>query len=127
MEDLAWQYPAEPVERAALRFCEAIARWRGKPELETVRRRPECAASAHTPAVQEASARIGEWPCAVAGQRERRGAPCDRAVFCDAHIAAGPQACALGCGGGVGRQEAAMTWSGPGLGGRRVQWVRVDV
>ncbi|KAG6833363.1 hypothetical protein H0H87_007980 [Tephrocybe sp. NHM501043] len=39
MEDLAWQYPAEPVERAALRFCEAIARWRGKPELETRPRR----------------------------------------------------------------------------------------
>ncbi len=37
MEDLAWQYPAEPVERAALRFCEAVAKWRGKPELETVR------------------------------------------------------------------------------------------
>lgn len=36
MEDLAWQYPAEPVERAAVRFCEAISRWRGKPELETV-------------------------------------------------------------------------------------------
>jgi hypothetical protein len=36
MEDLAWQYPAEPVERAAVRFCEAIAKWRGKPELETV-------------------------------------------------------------------------------------------
>ncbi len=38
MEDLAWQYPAEPVERAAVRFCEAIAKWRGKPELETVSR-----------------------------------------------------------------------------------------
>jgi hypothetical protein len=37
LEELAWQYPAEPVERAALRFCEALARWRGKPELETVR------------------------------------------------------------------------------------------
>ncbi|KAI0925627.1 hypothetical protein AcV5_008312 [Taiwanofungus camphoratus] len=36
MEDLAWQFPAEAVERAAVRFCEAIARWRGKPELETV-------------------------------------------------------------------------------------------
>ena len=36
MEDLAWQYAAEPVERSAVRFCEAIARWRGKPELETV-------------------------------------------------------------------------------------------
>lgn len=35
LEDLAWQYPAEPVERSAVRFCEAIARWRGKPELET--------------------------------------------------------------------------------------------
>ncbi|KAH9033235.1 hypothetical protein EDB83DRAFT_2229374 [Lactarius deliciosus] len=37
MEDLARRYPVEPVERAALRFCEALARWRGKPELETVR------------------------------------------------------------------------------------------
>lgn len=37
MEDLAWLFPAEPVERAAVRFCEAIAKWRGKPELETVR------------------------------------------------------------------------------------------
>lgn len=37
MEDLAWQFPAEAVERAAVRFCEAIAQWRGKPELETVR------------------------------------------------------------------------------------------
>ncbi|CAA7269446.1 unnamed protein product [Cyclocybe aegerita] len=35
MEDLAWQYPAEPVERGAVRFCEAVAKWRGKPELET--------------------------------------------------------------------------------------------
>lgn len=40
MEDLAWQYPAEAVERAACRFCEAVARWRGKPELETVRIAP---------------------------------------------------------------------------------------
>jgi hypothetical protein len=36
MEDLAWQYPAEPIERSAVRFCEAVAKWRGKPELETV-------------------------------------------------------------------------------------------
>ncbi|KAL4259172.1 hypothetical protein AB1N83_011348 [Pleurotus pulmonarius] len=40
MEDLAWQYPAEPVERAAVRFCEAVSRWRGKPELETYKKRP---------------------------------------------------------------------------------------
>lgn len=40
MEDLAWHYPAEPVERAALRFCEAIAKWRGKPELETYKKKP---------------------------------------------------------------------------------------
>lgn len=40
MEDLARRYPAEPVERAALRFCEALARWRGKPELETYKKRP---------------------------------------------------------------------------------------
>ncbi|KAJ8488192.1 hypothetical protein ONZ51_g3698 [Trametes cubensis] len=38
MEDLAWQYPAEAVERAAVRFCEAIAQWRGKPELETYKK-----------------------------------------------------------------------------------------
>ncbi|EPT01689.1 hypothetical protein FOMPIDRAFT_1119901 [Fomitopsis schrenkii] len=40
MEDLQWQYPAEAVERAAVRFCEAIARWRGKPELETYKKAP---------------------------------------------------------------------------------------
>ncbi|KIM40711.1 hypothetical protein M413DRAFT_11545 [Hebeloma cylindrosporum] len=40
LEDLAWQYPAEPVERAAVRFCEAIAKWRGKPELETYKKKP---------------------------------------------------------------------------------------
>ncbi|KAF9001530.1 hypothetical protein BDQ17DRAFT_1426489 [Cyathus striatus] len=40
MEDLAWSYPAEPVERAAVRFCEAIAKWRGKPELETYKKKP---------------------------------------------------------------------------------------
>jgi hypothetical protein len=36
LEDLTWRYPVEPVERAALRFCEALARWRGKPEIATV-------------------------------------------------------------------------------------------
>ncbi|KAH0833494.1 hypothetical protein J3R83DRAFT_12619 [Lanmaoa asiatica] len=41
MEDLAWHYPAEPVERAAVRFCEAVAKWRGKPELETFKKRPK--------------------------------------------------------------------------------------
>jgi hypothetical protein len=40
MEDLAWNYPAEPVERAAVRWCEAVAKWRGKPELETYKRKP---------------------------------------------------------------------------------------
>ncbi|GBE87921.1 hypothetical protein BKA93DRAFT_798099 [Sparassis latifolia] len=49
MEDLAWQFPGEVVERAAVRFCEAVARWRGKPELETYKKAP--------------------W---VAGQREHR-------------------------------------------------------
>lgn len=34
LEELAKRFPAEPVERAAIRFCEAIAKWRGKPELE---------------------------------------------------------------------------------------------
>ncbi|KAF6755362.1 hypothetical protein DFP72DRAFT_811588 [Ephemerocybe angulata] len=36
LEELAKRFPAEPVERAAIRFCEAIAKWRGKPELEMV-------------------------------------------------------------------------------------------
>ncbi|KAF9223314.1 hypothetical protein BS17DRAFT_754281 [Gyrodon lividus] len=39
MEDLAWHYPAEPAERVAVRFCEAIAKWRGKPELETYKKK----------------------------------------------------------------------------------------
>ncbi|KAK7033458.1 hypothetical protein R3P38DRAFT_2922762 [Favolaschia claudopus] len=46
MEDLAWQYPAEPVERAAVRFCEAIEKWRGKPELETYKKKPSLSAAA---------------------------------------------------------------------------------
>ncbi|KAF9533997.1 hypothetical protein CPB83DRAFT_419110 [Crepidotus variabilis] len=41
MEDLAWSFPAEPVERAAVRYCEAISRWRGKPELQTKPQIPE--------------------------------------------------------------------------------------
>ncbi|KAJ7111995.1 hypothetical protein C8R44DRAFT_799092 [Mycena epipterygia] len=45
MEDLAWQYPAEPVERAAVRFCEAIEKWRGKPELETYKKKPPASSS----------------------------------------------------------------------------------
>ncbi|KAH7884802.1 hypothetical protein F5I97DRAFT_1929631 [Phlebopus sp. FC_14] len=48
MEDLAWHYPAEPVERAALRFCEAIAKWRGKPELETYKKKKEPAIAGMT-------------------------------------------------------------------------------
>ncbi|KAJ6610727.1 hypothetical protein B0H10DRAFT_405427 [Mycena sp. CBHHK59/15] len=47
MEDLAWQYPAEPVERAAVRFCEAIEKWRGKPELET--KKPPASSTTGTP------------------------------------------------------------------------------
>ncbi|KAJ7471454.1 hypothetical protein B0H11DRAFT_1867624 [Mycena galericulata] len=49
MEDLAWQYPAEPVERAAVRFCEAIEKWRGKPELETYKKKPPSSVRADTP------------------------------------------------------------------------------
>ncbi|KAF8318051.1 uncharacterized protein EI90DRAFT_3021208 [Cantharellus anzutake] len=37
--DLSKRYPAEPVERAALRFLEAIAQWRGLPELEQYKER----------------------------------------------------------------------------------------
>ncbi|KAJ7707327.1 hypothetical protein B0H17DRAFT_1191847 [Mycena rosella] len=49
MEDLAWQYPAEPVERAAVRFCEAIEKWRGKPELETYKKKPPASSVVDTP------------------------------------------------------------------------------
>ncbi|KZT52930.1 hypothetical protein CALCODRAFT_67586 [Calocera cornea HHB12733] len=33
--DLAGRYPPEPMERAALKFCEAVSRWRGRPELQS--------------------------------------------------------------------------------------------
>jgi hypothetical protein len=36
LEDISWQYPTEPLERAMLRFFEAVSKWRGRPELETV-------------------------------------------------------------------------------------------
>ncbi|KAJ7285367.1 hypothetical protein C8J57DRAFT_1709586 [Mycena rebaudengoi] len=49
MEDLAWQYPAEPVERAAVRFCEAIEKWRGKPELETYKKKRPASSMTDTP------------------------------------------------------------------------------
>ena len=104
MEDLAWRYPAEPVERAALRFCEALARWRGKPELETVRPHhllsplppstpfPSPVLNAiffptRTYAVQEAPADAGPptHPDDARGWhrwwRKRRRAPGDRAVL----------------------------------------------
>ncbi|EJU05057.1 hypothetical protein DACRYDRAFT_63411 [Dacryopinax primogenitus] len=32
--DLAGRFPPEPMERSALRFCEAVSRWRGRPELQ---------------------------------------------------------------------------------------------
>ncbi|KAK0469520.1 uncharacterized protein EV420DRAFT_1633943 [Desarmillaria tabescens] len=51
MEDLAWQYPAEPVERAAVRFCEAIAKWRGKPELETYKKKSSASSNGSSSAM----------------------------------------------------------------------------
>jgi len=52
MEHLAQQYHAEPVERAAVRFCESIAKWRGKPELETYKkRRPSQSNETETPGI----------------------------------------------------------------------------
>ncbi|KLO17084.1 hypothetical protein SCHPADRAFT_937281 [Schizopora paradoxa] len=38
-EDLAYKFPAEPVERAVVRFCEAVASWRGQPELENYKKK----------------------------------------------------------------------------------------
>ena len=37
LQELSRRYPPEPVERAALRFFESVAEWRGTPELEAVR------------------------------------------------------------------------------------------
>jgi len=45
-EDLAYKFPAEPVERAVVRFCEAVASWRGQPELENNKRKTAHAARA---------------------------------------------------------------------------------
>ncbi|EJD07011.1 uncharacterized protein FOMMEDRAFT_165647 [Fomitiporia mediterranea MF3/22] len=54
-EDLAYKYPTEPVERATVRFCEAVASWRGPPELESQRKRnqptPQDTASTSTPSM----------------------------------------------------------------------------
>lgn len=36
LEDLTRLYPVEAIERKSLRFCEALGRWRGKPQLEKV-------------------------------------------------------------------------------------------
>lgn len=38
LEDLTWRYPVELVERASLKYCEALSQWRGKPELEKYRK-----------------------------------------------------------------------------------------
>ncbi|KAG8896434.1 hypothetical protein FRC00_005976 [Tulasnella sp. 408] len=40
LDDLARKYPSQPVDRSLLKFCEAVAKWRGKPELETYKDRP---------------------------------------------------------------------------------------
>ncbi|KAF9510228.1 hypothetical protein BS47DRAFT_1487563 [Hydnum rufescens UP504] len=34
LNELSARYPPEPIERAGVRFCEAVANWRGTPELE---------------------------------------------------------------------------------------------
>lgn len=39
LDDLAHKYPSQPVDRSLLKFCEAVAKWRGKPELETYKDR----------------------------------------------------------------------------------------
>ncbi|KAG8922123.1 hypothetical protein FRC01_014449 [Tulasnella sp. 417] len=45
LDDLARKYPSQPVDRSLLKFCEAVAKWRGKPELETYKDRPLDAAA----------------------------------------------------------------------------------
>jgi len=39
LQELSRRYPPEPVERAALRFFESVAEWRGTPELEAYKAR----------------------------------------------------------------------------------------
>ncbi|KAG9104356.1 hypothetical protein FRC06_003402 [Ceratobasidium sp. 370] len=51
LEGIADRFPAEPVERAALRFCESVARWRGKPELETYKKPAAAPASSPGPSI----------------------------------------------------------------------------
>ncbi|KAG9126021.1 hypothetical protein FRC07_005199 [Ceratobasidium sp. 392] len=51
LEAIAERYPAEPVERAALRFCESVAKWRGKPELETYKKPVVAPASSPGPSI----------------------------------------------------------------------------
>ncbi|KAJ6512794.1 hypothetical protein C8R45DRAFT_1206779 [Mycena sanguinolenta] len=81
MEDLAWQYPAEPVERAAVRFCEAIEKWRGKPELETYKKKPPASsttpstAAAGTPSSITLDAPVGVGVAGVAGLPRSRRKP----------------------------------------------------
>ncbi|KAF7374483.1 hypothetical protein MSAN_00332600 [Mycena sanguinolenta] len=68
MEDLAWQYPAEPVERAAVRFCEAIEKWRGKPELETYKKKPPASSATPSSVAAGTPSSIGlDGPIGVAG------------------------------------------------------------
>ncbi|KAI0267879.1 hypothetical protein BC834DRAFT_63103 [Gloeopeniophorella convolvens] len=87
MEDLAWQYPAEPVERAALRFCEALARWRGKPELETVRAHAPPPAPAFPltyPSISRARSTRSARPARRAGPRPPCSRPASRTPSCAA-------------------------------------------
>ncbi|KAJ7580262.1 hypothetical protein C8J56DRAFT_1058575 [Mycena floridula] len=73
MEDLAWQYPAEPVERAAVRFCEAMSRWRGKPELETYKKRRSEAATSEKVSIDSYFTMPSSSPPNSFGKRPREG------------------------------------------------------
>ncbi|KAF8588221.1 hypothetical protein K439DRAFT_668773 [Ramaria rubella] len=64
---LSDKYPAEPVERAALRFCEAVAKWRGKPELEMYKKLHVCSSKSKssTPAPLSIDVLLASTPTPV--------------------------------------------------------------
>ncbi|EED77432.1 predicted protein [Postia placenta Mad-698-R] len=72
MEDLQWQSPAEAVERTAVRFCEAIAQWRVKPELET---RPETSGTANAGAAMSIDALVHSNPASPSNSARQPAGP----------------------------------------------------
>jgi len=65
LTQLSEKYPAEPVERAALQFCEAVSKWRGKPELEMYKKlnkRKSSKSTSSTPAPLSLNSLLASTP-----------------------------------------------------------------